>query len=285
MNNITVRRFKEKLFRTVCFLMTCSAVIILALLLFHIFLHGWSRLNLDFFKNFPSRRPSRAGIKAAILGTVWLMGLTAIFSIPLGVASALYLEEYSKKNRINYWIDMNISNLAGVPSIVYGMLGLLFFVRVLALGSSLLSGALTLTVLILPVIITSAREAIRAVPQSLRRASLALGATHWETVWFHVLPSALPGILTGVILSLSRAIGETAPLIMVGAAMFITKIPDSPMSAYSALPMQIYDWSSRPQSDFHELAAAAIIALLGILLVMNSIAVWIRHYYQSKVKS
>jgi len=283
-NNIPYRRFKEKIFKGLCRLMTFSAILILGVLLYHIVSEGWERLSSDFFNNLPSRRPSQAGIKPALWGTIWLMGLTALFAIPLAVASALYLEEYAKKNKLNYWIDINIANLAGVPSIVYGMLGLLFFVRVLALGNSLLAGALTLTLLILPVIITSAREAIRAVPRGLRQASLALGASQWQTIWFHVLPASLPGILTGVILSLSRAIGETAPLIMVGAAMYIANVPEGPMDSYSALPMQIYDWSSRPQVEFHELAAAAIMALLGILLFMNGIAVWIRQHYQVKGK-
>lgn len=283
-NNIPFRRLKEKLFKWLCFTMTFSAVVILLVLIYHIVSEGYSRLNIDFLNNFPSRFPDKAGVKPALLGTLWLMGLTAMISIPLGVASALYLEEYAKKTKINYWIDINIANLAGVPSIVYGMLGLMFFVRIMSLGSSLIAGALTLSLLILPVIITASREAIRAVPQSLRHASLAVGATQWQTIWFHVLPAALPGILTGVILALSRAIGETAPLIMVGAALYITQIPEGPMSSYSALPMQIYYWASSHKAVFHEVAATGIIALLVILLFMNGIAVWIRQYYQVKGK-
>jgi phosphate transport system permease protein len=210
------------------------------------------------------------------------MGLTALFSIPIGVATALYLEEYALKNRCNTWIEINISNLAGVPSIVYGMLGLILFVRGLDFGRSVLAGSLTMSLLILPVIIMVSREAIRAVPQSLRQGALALGATKWQSIWHHVLPAALPGIVTGVILALSRAIGETAPLIMIGALTYVAFVPEGPMDGFTALPIQIFNWASRPQEAFHSLAAAGIIVLMFVLLVMNGAAVWIRQRFQKK---
>jgi phosphate transport system permease protein len=235
-------------------------------------------------QNFPSGLPSRAGAQSAILGTVWLMGLVALFTIPVGVGAAVYLEEYASKERWwNRLIEINIQNLAAVPSIVYGILGLAFLVRgFLGLGQTILAGALTLSLLVLPIVIISAREALRAVPDSIRQGSLALGATKWQTVWKQVLPAAIPGIATGAILSLSRAIGEAAPLVLLGALTFITFNPDSPNSAFTALPIQIFNWISRPQEDFKLLAAGAIIVLLVVLLVMNAFAIWLRNKYQRK---
>ena len=211
------------------------------------------------------------------MGTIWLKGVTAAFAIPIGVGAAIYLEEYARKSFLTLMIEINISNLAGVPSIVYGLLGLALFVQWMALGRSILAGALTMSLLILPIVILASREAIRAVPQTHREAAFALGATQWQVVRSHVLPSALPGILTGVILAMSRAIGETAPLIMIGALTYIAFVPNGPMDAFTALPIQVFNWASRPQQEFHQLAAAGIIVLLAVLLLMNAIAVFIRY--------
>jgi len=253
-----------------------AGIVILAVLLFHVTREGIRWLDLQFLTEFPSRFPEQAGIKSALWGTVWLITLTAGISIPVGVAAAIYLEEFSPKNRLSQFIEVNIGNLAGVPSIVYGILGLVLFVRFLALGRSVLAGSLTMTLLILPVIIIAAREALRAVPDSIRHAAFALGATRWQAVRAQVLPVALPGILTGVILALSRAIGETAPLVMIGALTYVAFVPEGPMDAFTALPIQIFNWASRPQANFHQLAAAGIIVLLVTLLLMNATAVWIR---------
>jgi len=259
---------------------TWAGVVLLALLLGEVFWDGIGWLDLQFLTSFPSRFPERAGIQAALWGTIWLIGLTALFSIPVGIGAAIYLEEYARRNWINTVIEINISNLAGTPSIVYGILGLALFVRGLALGRSLLAGALTMSLLILPVTIIASREALRAVPGSIRQASFALGATRWQTVWHHVLPAALPGILTSIILALSRAIGETAPLIMIGALTYIAFTPRGPMDAFTALPIQIFNWASRPQKEFYSLAAAGTIVLLAVLLSLNAAAIWIRYRSQ-----
>lgn len=270
------RHATTKCFRLLCAAVAWAGIVILAVLLFHVTREGIRWLDLQFLTEFPSRFPEQAGIKSALWGTVWLITLTAGFSIPVGVAAAIYLEEFSPKNRLSQLIEVNIGNLAGVPSIVYGILGLVIFVRFLALGRSVLAGSLTMTLLILPVIIIAAREALRAVPDSIRHAAFALGATRWQAVRAQVLPVALPGILTGVILALSRAIGETAPLVMIGALTYVAFVPEGPMDAFTALPIQIFNWASRPQADFHQLAAAGIIVLLVTLLLMNATAVWIR---------
>jgi phosphate transport system permease protein len=256
--------------------LTWFCLVLLGVLLVHATRQGLPWLDLQFLKEFPSRFPERAGIKSALWGTLWLISLTAMISIPVGVSGAIYLEEYAKRTRLNTVIDVSIANLAGVPSIVYGILGLALFVRWMALGRSVLAGAMTMSLLILPIIIIAAREALRAVPDSIRRASYALGATQWQTVRHHVLPAALPGVLTGTILALSRAIGETAPLIMIGALTYVAFTPTGPMDAFTALPIQIFNWVSRPQQEFHELAAAGIIVLLTALLLMNATAVIIR---------
>ncbi|MDE2756888.1 MAG: phosphate ABC transporter permease PstA [Acidobacteriota bacterium] len=263
-------------FRLLCAAVAWAGIVILAVLLFHVTREGIRWLDLQFLTEFPSRFPEQAGIKSALWGTVWLITLTAGISIPVGVAAAIYLEEYSPRNRLSQLIEVNIGNLAGVPSIVYGILGLVLFVRFLALGRSVLAGSLTMTLLILPVIIIAAREALRAVPDSIRHAAFALGATRWQAVRSQVLPVALPGILTGVILALSRAIGETAPLVMIGALTYVAFVPEGPMDAFTALPIQIFNWASRPQENFHQLAAAGIMVLLVTLLLMNATAVWIR---------
>jgi len=271
------RRRLASLFRYVCALVTWGGVLLLGLLLYHVSRQGVGWVDLEFLQSFPSRFPDRAGIKSALWGTCWVISFTALFSIPLGVATAIYLEEYARKGRLARWIEINLSNLSGVPSIVFGILGLVIFVRMMALERSVLAGSLTLALLILPVIVIASREAIRAVPQSIRHASYALGATRWETVRHHVLPSAFPGILTGVILAVSRAIGETAPLIMIGALTYVAFVPENPMSPFTTLPIQIFNWSSRPQPEFHNVAAAGIIVLLVVLLLMNATAIYIRH--------
>ena len=264
-------------FKLFCLSVTCLAVAILGILILEVTLLGLPWLNFDFLTSFPSRFPEKAGILAGLAGTLWLVTLTAAIAIPIGVLAAVYLEEYAKPGRVSTFITINIANLAGVPSIVYGIIGLAIFVRFLGLDRSVLAGAMTMSLLILPVIIIASREAIKAVPSSLRQVAFALGATRWQVTRDHVLPQAMPGILTGVILALSRAIGETAPLIMIGALTYIAFVPEGPMDEFTALPIQIYNWTSRPQQAFHELASAGIIVLLLVLLIMNATAVWIRY--------
>ena len=275
--NLGRRKLQGRLFQAACIALTGLGIVLLAVLLWRIWQEGSSWLDLQFLRSFPSRFPAKAGILSAIAGSLWLMGLTAAISIPVGVGAAVYLEEFAAKNRWTRLLEVNLSNLAGVPSIIYGILGLAVFVRGMGLGRSLVAGALTMSLLIMPVIIVAAREAIRTVPDAFRHAALALGATKWETVRYHVLPAAVPGILTGIILALSRAIGETAPLLVVGAAAYIAFVPEGPMDDFTVLPIQIFNWAARPQQDFHELAAAGIIVLLAMLLLMNATAVWIRH--------
>jgi phosphate transport system permease protein len=275
----------DGVFALLLFLGTFLGVVALGLLLFNVYDEGWSRLAADpgaFLSNFVSRFPARAGIKAALHGTLWLMGLTALFSFPIGVGAAIYLEEFAPKNRLTNFIEANIANLAGVPSVVYGILGLGVFVRFFAMGPSLLAGGLTLAVMSLPVIIIAARESLRAVPESIRLAAYALGATKWQAVRHHVLPAAIPGTMTGVILSLSRAIGETAPLLVIGAAVAIFNTPDDVRDPFSALPVLIFNWTSRPQAAFAEAAAAASIVLLAMLLAMNAVAIFLRNRFSTR---
>jgi phosphate transport system permease protein len=275
---------KDRGFRALVLGCTLAGVGMLALLLYTVAADGGSRLSWDFVTSFPSSFPQTAGVESALMGTIWLMAVCAGFIVPVGVATALYLEEYADRDRWwNRFVEVNIQNLAAVPSIVYGILGLAFLVRgPLELGRVVLAGGLTLGLLVLPVVIIAAREAIRAVPASIREGSLALGATQWQTIRKQVLPAAVPGIATGVILALSRAIGETAPLILVGAASFVAFNPDGPDSAYTALPLQIFEWISRPQPEFKLLAAAAILVLLALLLSMNAAAIWLRNRYERK---
>ena len=280
--DLSRRYFKAKLFRGFCFSVAWVGVLILGVLLFHITWEGFPWLDMQFINDFPSRFPKKAGINSALFGTLWLIGFTALFSVPIGIGAGIYLEEFGNKNYFSRFVDLNISNLAGVPSIVYGMLGMVIFVRWFGLGESVLAGALTMSLLILPIIIIATREALRAVPGTIRQAAFALGATRWQTVYAHVLPQAFPGILTGIILALSRAIGETAPLIMIGALTYVAFVPEGPMDEFTALPIQIFNWASRPQKEFHELAAAGILVLLFVLLLMNSIAVIIRHRLENK---
>ena len=260
------------------------AMATLVSLLVQVVTEGWSRLNFDLLTSFPSSRPARAGAQSAIFGTLWVMGVVVVTCIPVGVAAAIYLEEYADRTRwYNRLIEVNIQNLAAVPSIVYGILGLAFLARGWAdLGPSVLAAGLTLSLLVLPVVIIASREAIRAVPRSIREASLALGATQWQTIRRQTLPAAIPGIATGSILALSRAIGEAAPLLLLGALTFVTFNPTGLDSAFSVLPVQIFNWISRPQEEFHVLAAAAIVVLLVILLAMNGTAIWLRRRFQRR---
>jgi len=276
------RRRAGTIFRAVCLLSIAFSILTLAILIIDVGRSGIGWLSWDFLTRYPSRIPARAGIRSAILGSLWMMGLTAGISFPLGVGAAIYLEEYAPRTWVTRILQTNIANLAGVPSIVYGILGLAIFVRFFALGRSVLAGAATLALLILPVVIIASQEALKAVPNSLREASYGVGATKWQTIRHQVLPVALPGILTGTILSLSRAIGETAPLIMIGALTFIAFSPTSPLDPFTVLPIQIFNWTAKPQAEFHDLAAGAIIVLLVVLLLMNAAAILLRNKYQKR---
>jgi phosphate transport system permease protein len=274
--------FVDTAFSVLLFVGTVVGVIALATLIWTILDNGWERLTADpvaFLSNYVSRLPARAGIKAALVGSAYLMALTALFCFPIGVGAAIYLEEFAPRNRVTNFVESNIANLAGVPSVVYGLLGLGIFARFLRMGPSLLAGALTLAVMSLPVIIVAARESIRAVPQSVRLGAYALGATRWQAVRSQVLPAAIPGTLTGTILALSRAIGETAPLLVIGLPIVIFSLPNDLRDPVSALPLLIFDWTSRPQPAFAEAAAAASIVLLALLLAMNAVAIFLRNRY------
>ena len=251
-------------------------------LLVQVLVEGVPWLSWHFLTDYPSRHPGEAGLKSALMGTIWIMVLTAALTVPIGVGAAIYLEEYASDNWLTRVIEVNISNLAGVPSIVYGLLGLALFVQAMALGRSLLAGAMTLSLLVLPIVILASGEAIRAVPDSYRQGAYALGADQWQVIKGTVLPSALPGILTGTILAMSRAIGEAAPVLAISALVFLTFVPTDPLDRFTVLPIQIFNWVSRPQADFRGLAAAGIIVLLVILLTMNSLAVFVRNRYQVK---
>jgi phosphate transport system permease protein len=261
---------------------TVLIVVVLALLLGTVLLNGWKWLDWQFLTSFASRFPERAGVLPPLAGSLWLVLINLFCAVPVGVAAAVYLQEMMPRNRFYPLIMSNIRNLAGVPSIVYGILGLAVFVQFLALGRSILAGGLTLSLLVFPIVIIATSEALDAVPASLRHASFALGATRWQTVRDHVLPAAVPGILTGVILAISRVIGEAAPIIVVGAAGFVAFSPGSPMDSYTALPVQIYNWVSRPRADFQQLAAAGIVVLLGLILLVNSAAILFRNCAQRK---
>lgn len=274
------RKRIDFLFFLSCKLITWSAVVILMILLFHVAKEGWSWLSPHFLTNFPSRFPDQAGLKSALYGTLWIISLTALFSVPFGVATAVYLEEYAPKNFFTQIIRLNIANLAGMPSIIYGLLGLAIFVRFFNLDRSIWAGSLTLALLILPIIVIASQGAIRAVPRSIRDAGYALGARKWQLIFGQVLPAAMPGIMTGIILAISRAIGETAPLIMIGALSYVAFIPEGPSDSFTVLPVQIYNWAGRPQEDFHGIAAAGIIVLLVVLFTMNLGAVLIRQKFQ-----
>jgi phosphate transport system permease protein len=265
-------------FKVVCWIAAVVACLILVVLVGKLAWEGWSRITPAFFLNPPSMRfPKRAGILYPILGSLWIMGLTVLFTVPIGVGAAVYLEEFNRrKNWLTETIQVNISNLAGVPSIVYGMLGLGVFVGMVGIGKNLLAGSLTMSLLVLPVVILVTQEALRAVPQSHREASLAMGATGWDTVWRIVLPNAMPGILTGIILAAARAIGETAPLIVVGAVNTLNFAPHSVNDRYTVLPLIILDWIQSPIDGFKSVAAAAIVVLVGSLFLLNLAAIIIR---------
>ncbi len=277
------RKRQNTAFSILCLLAIAIALGMLAVLLIYLVMQGWSRVDWSFLTSFPSRFPEKAGIQAALLGSIYVVALAAVTSLVLGVGAAIYLEEYAARHRFTRIIQVNIANLAGVPSIVYGILGLEIFVRYLGLGKSVLAGGFTLALLVLPVIIIASQEAIRAVPPSIREGGYALGASRWQAVWHLVLPQALPGILTGVILAVSRAMGETAPLIVMGALTFVPFAPDSPLSRFTVLPIQIFNWTSRPQAGFHEAAAAGIIVLLVLLFLMNAAAVVLRYKFQNRI--
>jgi phosphate transport system permease protein len=276
------RRIVDVAFQGLALAALCLALAALATLIYSVLADGAGRLSWEFLTSYPSRRASAAGIYPALVGSIIVIVLTGGIALPIGVAAAVYLEEYGTHSRLARLIELNISNLAAVPSIIYGLLGLGLFVRVLAMGQSVLAGACTLALLVLPVVILSTREALRAVPGSLREGSYALGATKWQTIWYQVLPVALPGILTGLILALSRAIGETAPLITIGALTYVPFLPDSLWSPFTVLPIQTFNWVSRPQAAFLENAAAAIIVLLALLLTLNAMAIWLRDRFQRR---
>ena len=296
------RRVADRSFLALCLGITSLTVVILAILLITIWNDGHGRLSWDFLTNFASRKPAEAGVKASLWGSVWVCAICALSALPIGVGTAIYLEEFAKRSRMTSFIKLNIANLAGVPSIVYGILGLTAFARLfgmasadspitlgnpdsflylqLPFGHGVLAGGLTLMLVVLPIIIVSSQEALRSVPRSLRTGSLALGATQWQTTWNITLPASIPMIMTGAILAMSRAIGEAAPVLVLGVPLFIRSTPTNLMSDFTVLPLQIFNWAGRPQAEFHELAAAAIIVLLAVLLTFNAIAVVLRHRLQ-----
>lgn len=284
MNNVKYRKVKNSIFHGVIFCITLIGIVVLAVLLIDIIIRGVPFLTRHFFTNYPSRFANKAGILPGIMGSVYIILLTVLFAVPIGLGTAIYLEEYAKNNRITRFIKINVSNLSGTPSIVYGLLGLAVFVRTLGFGKSILSGALTMALVVLPIVIVSSQEAIKAVPQYLRHGSYALGATKWQTIRKIVIPAALPGIFTGVILSVSRAVGESAPLLMVGAATYVSRLPEGIFSVFTALPLQIYYWMGLPKEEFKDLAAAGIIVLLAILLTTNAITILLRNKYQKSLE-
>lgn len=267
---------RDRAFQAVALTVLAAALAVLGILLAEVASQGASRLSWAFITGYPSRRAATAGLLPALAGSLWLVLLASLMAMPVGVGAAIALEEYAGRRRWARLIEINIANLAAVPSIIYGLLGLGLFVRAMQLERTVIAGAATLALLMLPVVILTAREALRAVPLSQREAALALGSTKWQTIWHHVLPTALPGLLTGLILAVSRVIGETAPLIVIGALTYVPFVPDGPSSPFTALPIQIFAWISRPGSTFRPNAAAAILVLLAVLLATNGIAIWLR---------
>lgn len=286
MNNRRLQKllWQDRIFKYVAMACTGLALIVLALLLYDITAKGIQRLGWSFLVNLPSRFAQRSGIRTALAGMVSLLFFTIIVALPVGILAGVYLEEYGRKNRFTKFIEINISNLAGVPSVIYGILGLQVFVRLMRLGNSLIAGAFTLALLIMPIIIVATREAIKAVPPSLREASYGMGATKWQTTRRIVLPSAMGGILTGVILSISRAIGETAPLLVIGALAYVPFIPEGPGDQFTTLPIQVFNWTTRPQAEFILNAAAGIIVLLLITFLLNGIAIYFRNKWHRKIR-
>ena len=278
------RRRAEWAFQCLALGAVAVGLVVLIALIVHVFIDALPRLNIDLVTRFPSRHAEKAGCLSALVGSICVMLLTASLALPVGVGAAIYLEEYARKNWMTRLVELHIANLAGVPSVIYGLLGLALFVRALQLERSLIAGAMTLGLLVLPIIIIATREALRVVPASLREASFSLGATKWQTIRRQVLPVALPGILTGSILALSRAIGETAPLITIGALTYIAFLPDGMRSPFTAMPIQIFNWVSRPQVAFHANAAAAIVVLLAMLMFMNLVAVLLRNRLQKRLQ-
>ncbi|MCX7695327.1 MAG: phosphate ABC transporter permease PstA [Caloramator sp.] len=289
MNNEELKRLKKRkmlnsVMHGIFLACTLFGVIVLAVLMIDILRKGLPWLSFDFLKNFPSRFPKKSGIYPALLGSLWVILLTAIIAFPIGVGTAIYLEEYAEDNRFTEFIKLNIANLAGVPSIIYGMLGLAVFVRLFSMGRTILAASFTMAILILPIIIIASQEAIKSVPSSLKQASYALGTTKWQTVTGVIIPYALPGILTGSILAISRALGEAAPLIVVGALAYVSFIPKGPFDQFTVLPIQIFNWAGMPKKEFQDVAAAGIIVLLVILLGVNSVAIILRNKYQIRMK-
>jgi len=297
MERKAINKWFDRSFYIIGLLATLIGLAVLLALVLDILADGLGRLGWQFLTSYPSRRPEEAGILSAWVGTLWIMLLTGLLTIPLGIMAAIYLEEYSRKNWLTNLIEINIANLAGVPSIIYGLLGLGLFVRAMGLDRSVISGAATLAILVMPIVIMATREALRAIPSSMREASYALGATKWQTISSQVLPAAVPGIMTGIILAMSRAVGETAPLITIGALTYVAFLPTSPVSSefpfisiqglfdpFTVLPIQIFNWVSRPQKGFFEDAAGGIIVLLIITFTMNALAIWIRHRYQKRIR-
>lgn len=280
----TTARLIDKAFKYVGLAFTVFVLLILLVLIIDIFSDGLQRINWSFFTNLPSRFAHKSGIMTALAGMVSLLFFTILISLPVGILAGVYLEEYGKKNKFAKFIEINIANLAGVPSVIYGILGLTLFVRLFNLGNSLIAGALTLALLILPIIIVSTREAVKAVPNSLREASYGMGATKWQTTSKVVIPSALGGILTGIILSVSRAVGETAPLLVIGALVYVPFVPEGPLDQFTTLPIQIFNWVSRPQAAFLVNAAAGIIVLLVITFLLNAGAIYMRNKWYKKIK-
>ena len=278
-----IRTWRDRIFFIGFLLAILIGVAGLAALLIDVLIDGLDFLNWKFLTNYASRKPLESGILAPMAGTVWIVGLTAIFTVPVGIGTAIYLEEFARKNRLTRLIELNISNLAGVPSVIYGLLGLAVFVQFLFNGSrNLTAGALTMTLLILPIVIIASQEAIKAVPSSYRDAAYAMGATRWQVVKTVVMPQAVPGMMSGIILALSRAVGESAPILIISSLVWVTFVPTSPDSKFTVLPLQIFTWVSQPQEDFRSIAAAGIIVLLLILLGMNAVAIWIRNKYQMR---
>lgn len=275
-----MRKRADLIFQIVALMTLVVALAALGALVYDVFTDGASRLSLSFIRNIASRNAEEAGVYHALMGSIWVIALTGALALPVGVAAAIYLEEYGGRSRVARFIELNIANLAAVPSIIYGLLGLGLFVRFMGMGQSVFAGAATLALLALPVVILSTREALRTVPKSIREGSYALGATKWQTIWHQVLPMAMPGVLTGLILALSRSIGETAPLITIGALTYIPFAPDSVWSKFTVLPIQIFNWVSRPQAEFKANAAAGILVLLALLLSMNAIAIVVRDRQQ-----
>ena len=275
-------KHQDLLFQIVSLMTLVIALAALGALVYDVFADGASRLSLSFIRNIASRNAADAGVYHALMGSIWVIALTGAMALPVGVAAAIFLEEYGSRSRVARFIELNIANLAAVPSIIYGLLGLGLFVRLMGMGQSVMAGAATLALLALPVVILSTREALRTVPNSIREGSYALGATKWQTIWNQVLPMALPGVLTGLILALSRAIGETAPLITIGALTYVPFAPNSIWSPFTVLPIQIFNWVSRPQADFKANAAAGILVLLALLLSMNAIAIIVRDRQQRR---